>query len=104
MLLPMFGFIVALLVVGGLGTLVAVGDPQKARLAPYIGFVSLFAGIGALLLSLILLFIGQKVLQSEAVSGLGFLGGYILGGLGGGSFGLYRARERRLRIESEIRE
>ncbi len=44
MLLQMLGFILALLVVDGLGTLVAIGDPINARLAPYIGFTSLFAG------------------------------------------------------------
>ena len=104
MFLQMFGFILALLVVGGLGTLVAIGDPQNARLAPYIGFVTLFAGIGALLLSLVLLFIGEQVLQSEVVSSLGFLAGYVLGGLGGAALGLYRAIRRRLRIESEAHE
>lgn len=76
----------------------------KTRLAPYIGFAALFAGIGALTLSLVLLFIGEKILQSETVSGLIFLGGYVLGGLGGAAFGFYRAIQRRLRIESEARE
>ena len=93
-----------LLVVGGLGTLVAVGDPENARLAPYIGFIALFAGIGALSLSLLLTLIGQQLLNSETLAGLGFLGGYVLGGLGGGSIGLYCAIRRRARIESGVHE
>src|ERR1700730_5415440 len=100
MLMPMFGFISTLFVVGGLGTLVAIGDPQNTRLAPYIGFTALFAGLGALSLSLLLLLIGEQVLRSETLGGLGFFGGYVLGGLSGALFGLYRAFRRRLRIES----
>ena len=49
--MPMFGLIVALIVIGGLGSLVEYGDPKHARVAPFIGFVCLFAGLGALLLS-----------------------------------------------------
>ena len=100
MLMPMFGFISTLLVVGGLGTLLAIGDPRNARLAPYIGFTALFAGLGALLLSLLLLLIGEQVLRSETLGGLGFFGGYALGGLSGALFGLYRAFRRHMRIES----
>jgi len=48
MLLTMFGFVMTLIVVCGLVSLVAVGDPLHARLAPFIGFVALSAGLGAL--------------------------------------------------------
>ena len=99
----MFGFIATLLVVGCLGSLVAIGDPQNARIAPYIGFTALFAGLGALSLSLLLLLIGEQVLRSETLGGLGFIGGYLLGGLSGALFGLYRAIRRRRRIQSERR-
>lgn len=99
MLLPMFGFMAALLVVGGLGTLVAVGDPRNARLAPYIGFVCLFAGLGALSFSVILILIGGVIFHSETLAGLGLFVGYFLGGLGGVGFGFYRAIHRRHRIE-----
>jgi hypothetical protein len=102
--MPMFGFIFTLLVVGGLGTLVAVGDPINARLAPYIGFTALFAGIGALSLSLVLLFIGAQLLRSETFGGLGFFLGYIFGGLGGAAFGFVRALRRRTRIESQVHD
>ena len=104
MFMPIFGFIFTLLVVGGLGTLVAVGDPKNARLAPYIGFVSLFAGLGALTFSIMLVLIGEFVVRSETLSGLGFFAGYVLGGLGGATFGFYRAIRRRHRIESEAHD
>ena len=100
----MFGFVFTLLVIGGLGTLVAIGDPQNARLAPYIGFTALFGGLGALSLSLLFTFIGYQLPGSDTVSAVGFLVGYVVGGLGGGSFGFVRAARRRSRIESAVNE
>jgi hypothetical protein len=99
-----FSFILMLLVVGGLGTLVAIGDPQGARVAPYIGFTALFAGLAALSLSLLLLFIGGDLFESETLGGIGFFLGYSFGGLGGAAFGFYRAFERRRRVEAESPE
>ncbi len=80
----------------GLATLVAVGDPQNARLAPYIGFVALFAGLGALTLSVLLLLIGKVVFGTESF--LALFAGYVLGGLSGAVFGLCRAVQRGNRI------
>jgi hypothetical protein len=99
MVLPMLGFLSVLIVVGGLATLVAVGDPTSWRIAPYLGFVFLFAGLGALLLSFSLALIGELP-GSEELTGIGFFAGYAIGGLGGGVFGLTRAAKRRRRIES----
>jgi hypothetical protein len=104
MLLPMFGFILALLIVGGLASLVAFGDPHHARLALYVGFISLFAGVGALLLSVALARLVGIIFRSETVGGAGFFVGYIIGGLGGAAFGLKRAFVRRRRIETETHE
>jgi len=104
MILPMFGFIAALLVVGGLGILVAVGDPKNARLAPYIGFVALFAAIGALCLCALLGLIAQVLIRSDAAAALGAFAGYVLGGLGGAIFGFNRATRRRRRIESDVND
>jgi len=104
MLMPMFGFIFTLLVVGGLGTLVAIGDPENARLAPYIGFTALFAGLGALSVSSLLAVIGYQLRGSETAAGLGLFGGYIFGGLGGAAFGFVRALRRRARIKSDAHE
>jgi|SRR6185503_6746779 len=101
MLLPMFGLLLMLIIVGGLACLVAAGDPNHARVAPYIGFVLLFAGLAAALCSLVLGLIGEVVLHSEVMSGLGFLAGYVLGGLGGALLGFKHAVKRRERIESD---
>jgi hypothetical protein len=100
MLLPMFGFILALLVVGGLASLVAIGDPYHARLALYVGFVSLFAGVGALCLSLGFAWLIGIIFHSETVGGVGFFVGYTVGGLGGAGYGLRRAFLRKHRIET----
>ena len=104
MLLPMFGLLMVLIVVGGLACLVGFADPNHARLAPYIGFISLFAGLGAALCSAVLGLIGELILQSEVLSGLGFLAGYVLGGLGGALFGFKRAIRRRERIEFDAHD
>ena len=104
MLLPMFGFVLALLVVGALASLVAIGDPHQTRLALYIGFVSLFAGIGALCLSFGLAWLIGIIFRSETVGGMGFFVGYIIGGLGGAAFGLKRAFVRRRKIETDAHE
>jgi hypothetical protein len=104
MIMPMAGLILTLLVVGGLGTLVAIGDPKNARLAPYIGFIALFAAIGALLLCALLGVIGQVLIRSDAAAALGSFAGYLLGGLGGAFFGFDRATRRRHRIESDVND
>jgi hypothetical protein len=94
MILPMYGFLLALIFIGGLASLVAVGDPRYARRASFIGFVSLFAGLGALVLSLGLAWLLGAVFRSESMTGVGFLMGYVCGGLGGAAFGLRRAQRR----------
>jgi len=104
MLLPMFGLLLVLIVVGGLACLVATGVPDHSRLAPYIGFVCLFAGLGAALFSAVMGLIGEVILQSDVLSGLGFLSGYVFGGLGGALFGFKRAIKRRERIQSDPRD
>ena len=100
MILPMFGFIIVLIVVGGLGTLVAVADPFRSRLALYAGFVSLAAGVGALCLSLFFLWIATIAVSSQTLSGVAFFVGYALGAIGGGLFGLRIAVRRRKRFSS----
>ena len=68
MLLPMFGFVMTLIVVGGLASLVAAGDPaSQHRLAPFIGLVALFAGLGALLMSLGLAWLVGVIIRSESL-------------------------------------
>jgi hypothetical protein len=101
MLLPMFGLFLVLIVVGGLASLVAVGNPNHAGLAAYIGFVCLFGGLGAGVFSAVLMSIGGVVFQSHDLGALGFFAGYILGGLSGALFGLKRAIKRVERVESD---
>jgi hypothetical protein len=93
MMLPMIGFLFALIVVGGLASLVAKGDPH-AKLAPFLGFPLLFAGLAAFCLSIGLGALGEyldRTSGTSVFSGLGFLGGYTLGGLGGALLGLRKA-------------
>jgi hypothetical protein len=102
MMLPMFGLLTVLIVIGGLASIVATGDPHHARPAPYIGFVCLFAGLGALLFSVVLTWVGEYIFQSHSLAGLGLFGGYAVGGLGGAYFGLKRAIKRRQQIDSGL--
>ena len=100
-----FALILGLVVVGGLATLVAVGDPHNSSpLTLFVGFIVLCAGLGAASLSIILALIGAKLFESEALTSLGFFGGYIMGGFGGAAFGFYRALLRRRRIEAQVNE
>lgn len=95
MLIPMYGLILALLVVGGLGTIVAVGDPNHARLAPYLGFICLFAGLGALALSIVFTVVTEVGLHLEYLTGASFFVGYAGGALIGGLLGYRMAARRR---------
>jgi hypothetical protein len=94
MILPMYGLILALLVVGGLGTIVANGDPAHARLAPYLGFVCLFAGLGALVFSFIFPVVGHIALHSERLTAAFFFAGYAGGAAIGGLFGYWMATRK----------
>jgi hypothetical protein len=97
MMLPMFGLIFALLIVGTLACLVAVGDSHHTRLASFIAFTSLFAGAGAFTLAMGLGGIGERLdshFDTMRFGGLGFFSGYVVGGVGGALWGLKRAAQR----------
>ena len=100
MVMPMMGFVFMLIVVGGLASLVAAADGRHARLAVYVGPISLFAGLAALLLSAGLSVFCEQVLGLRALTGLGFFGGYGVGLIGGAALGLRRAFNIRRQIES----
>jgi hypothetical protein len=103
MIMPMVGFVLMLVVVGGLASLVAAADGRYVRLAIYIGPIFLFAGLAALLLSMGLAVFCEQVLGLRALSGLGFFGGYGVGIIGGAALGLRRAVNIQRRIESGAR-
>jgi hypothetical protein len=94
----------ALIVLGGLASLVAAADGRRARLAVYLGPISLLAGVGALPLSMGLPVLCEQVLGLRALEGLAFFGGYGVGVLGGAALGLRRALSIQRRIESEAHD
>lgn len=100
MIVPMVGFVFMLLVVGGLASFVAAADGRHARFAVYIGPVSFFAGLAALLLSMGLAVFCEQVLGLRALSGLGFFRGYSAGLIGGAALGLRRAVNIQRRVEA----
>jgi hypothetical protein len=91
MMLPMMGFAFMLIVVGGLASLVAAADARHARLAVYVGPIALFAGLGALFLSLGLPVFCEQVLRLRVLTSISFFGGYAIGTIAGTSLGLRRA-------------
>ena len=103
MLLSLMGFTFTLIIVGALAILVATGDPQHARLAPFIGFSSLMAGLGALSLCFVLGCLGlvlDHATELPIFSGLGFFFGYAAGGLGGAVSGFILASRRVRKMNS----
>ena len=101
MILPMFGLVGVMIVVGGLATLVACADPLHARLTPFVGFISLATGVGALSLSLFFLGIATITASTQTLSGVAFFAGYALGAISGGLFGLRIAMRRHKRFSSK---
>lgn len=93
------GFAFALLVFGGLASLVIMADPNRSRWTSA-AFSMFFGGVGSVTLSLLLAFIGSLIPGSGLWEGLGFFGGYALGGLGGGALGRSIASRRKDRINS----
>lgn len=96
MLLPMFGFLFALMLLGAVTLPAAFADRRHPALtpkpyAPYVGFGALFAGLGAFVLSLGLAALGYVLTRSDTLSAFGFLGGYVLGGCGGAALGVRQA-------------
>lgn len=97
MLLPMMGFFLALLTVGGLGSLVAMADPTRARFFP-LTMAMLLSGLGVWGWLLILGSLGENI-GPEAADTLGFLGIPVCA-VGGALLGFVigSRRNRRLKI------
>ena len=102
MLLPMMGFFLVLIAVGGLGSLVASADPTRAKLLPYT-LAMLVSGSGVYILGLGLAYLSEKVFGPEStVVDLAFLIG-LLGGSGGAIIGFVIGVRRNARISKEQR-
>ena len=92
MFLPMMFLPLGLIVIGSLACLVAVGDPQNhSPLTRYLGFIFLFSGLAALILSLGLSILLDEVFGWRNLAGIVFLVGYLLGGAGGAILGFVHA-------------
>jgi hypothetical protein len=104
MIIPMMGFVFALIAIGGLASLLVAADAKHAILATYIGPILLFAGLGAFFLSLGLLGICEQVAPLRVLSGFSFCGGYAAGGIGGAALGFRRALSIRRRIDAEAHQ
>jgi hypothetical protein len=100
MIMPMMGFVFSLIVIGRLASLLAAADAKNAVFATYIGPISLFAGLGALLLSLGLVGICEQFVPSRVLSGFSFFGGYAAGCIGGAALGFRHALSIRRRIDA----
>lgn len=95
------GFVFGLIILGGFTLLSAMINrrsppvspkPLLQSLLPYIGYGCLFAGLGALLLSMGLGAMGESFFRSHIeMSGVGFFAGYVLGGCGGAALGFKKA-------------
>jgi hypothetical protein len=97
MLLPVMGFFLGLLAVGGLGSLVTMADPTRARFFP-LTMAMLFSGLGVWGLVIGFGFLGELI-GGQLADTLGFLG-ILVGALGGSALGFVigSRRNRRLNI------
>src|SRR6185369_2479299 len=97
LLMPL-GFILILLVLGCAAYIIALSD-SSARFVPYIAYMCVFGGMGALFVSLGLAKLIVGIEKSFFWFGWGFLPGYVIGALGGMLIGLWRARSRLRRLK-----
>lgn len=84
MILPMMGFLFTLFALGILLGFISLLIPHLRFLAGYVFFPPVLGAIGAFTLSWGLALYGERFFNSETVGGLGFFGGYFLGGFMGG--------------------
>jgi|SRR6185503_7665824 hypothetical protein len=102
MLVPMMGFFLMMIAVGGLGSLVALADPTRAKLFPFT-LAMLFSGSCVYILGLGLGFLSEKVLGlASIVVDLAFLIGLLVGNVGA-IIGFVIGVRRNARISKEQR-
>ena len=99
MLLPMAGFFLVLLVLGGIPSLAVVIDRHAAKRAPA-PFAMFFAGLGFYALFVVAALVEGHV--SQALSGfIGLLVAPVVGGAGGGLLGYWLGLRRRRRAAED---
>ncbi len=86
MILPMMGFLLALIVMGIVAGLALLAIPQWRSFAGF-ALVPLLAGITSLCASWALGVGLEAAFNSDGAGGIGFFGGYALGGLLGAALG-----------------
>ena len=101
MMLPMIGFVLGLIALGSFALLMATIDRRSPPVSPkpllqsslpYVGYVCLFAGLGALFFSMGMAALGESFFRARMkMSGLGFFAGYVVGGCGGAALGFSKA-------------
>ncbi len=94
MILPMMGLLFSLFVIGIIGGVISLLLPPCRRFAPLVFLVPIFTSVAAFCCSCGLAIGLEKIFQSTAAGGIGFFGGYSLGGLVGGGLGLVLALRR----------
>jgi hypothetical protein len=97
MILPMMGFVFVLFVAGIIGGIVLYACSSLRHLSPF-AFVPIVASLGALLLCWGLAVGLERAFASERAGGLGFFGGYALGGILGTWLGYRLALSLRARM------
>ena len=96
MLLPMMGFFVFLFVVGGLGTLVAMADPTRARLFPFT-LASFLSGLGAYLVGFGAPHLWEVIIGPSTLSDHLFFVGVLMGAVAGAALGfIFGIRRNRM--------
>ena|ERR1051325_137227 len=100
MLMPLMGFFLMLIVVGGIGSLVVVADPSAAKKAPYT-FAALFAGVGVYALMFLAVPIDTYI--NRALAEFVASAGIFVGSIGGAILGHRIGWQRSKRAEAEIK-
>ncbi len=101
MLMPLMGFFLMLIILGGIGSLVAAFDPYAAKKAsaPF-AVAALFSGIGVYGLIFLAVFIDAYM--SRGVADFIGIAGIPIGSIGGAIFGYRVGLRRRKKADDEL--